>query len=415
MATRIALALLCALHTTSFTPPTHTRPGTKLRKTRGAGGDLVDPDAGAPDDDAMTELRERMMQEELKQRKQTIKEGKGNRLSAQYVELLTAQHPSELVGAFYREADPRVQVAIQDAIMGMLGAGAVDIEFTTTGSRIAELCFRLQMTGYMLRNAEYVLALQDVLKLAPTGRTPAQLRAAFSRVDTDNSGYIDADEVQNLFDDVYGDLPDTASTAEINDLKQRKKADVESFVRFFDANSDGKISFAEFCRALGGADASPAQQALDKFSDGAKLLEAPSTPTPITGELKVGDRTVEASDYVAELKQEAARLKNELATYAQSSGQNSLAAIGQYIASIDPEQRDLLVSKMTPEAREAAAELVNYVLKDSSPEGAGQKLEPDQQVTMERRILDQICRWQIVVGYRLRELEASGEARRRLG
>ena len=414
MATRIALALLCAL-TTSFTPPTPRRTEVKLRKTRGAGGDLVDPDAPEPDDDAMTELRERMMQEELKQRKQTIKEGKGNRLSAQYVELLTAQHPSELVGAFYREADPRVQVAIQDAIMGMLGAGAVDIEFTTTGSRIAELCFRLQMTGYMLRNAEYVLALQDVLKLAPTGRTPAQLRAAFSRVDTDNSGYIDADEVQNLFDDVYGDLPDTASTAEINDLKQRKKADVESFVRFFDTNSDGKISFAEFCRALGGADASPAQQALDKFSDGAKLLEAPSTPTPITGELKVGDRTVEASDYVAELKQEAARLKNELATYAQSSGQNSLAAIGQYIASIDPEQRDLLVSKMTPEAREAAAELVNYVLKDSSPEGAGQKLEPDQQVTMERRILDQICRWQIVVGYRLRELEASGEARRRLG
>ena len=413
MATRIALALLCAL-TTSFTPPTPRRTEVKLRKTRGAGGDLVDPDAGAPDDDAMTELRERMMQEELKQRKQTIKEGKGNRLSAQYVELLTAQHPSELVGAFYREADPRVQVAIQDAIMGMLGAGAVDIEFTTTGSRIAELCFRLQMTGYMLRNAEYVLALQDVLKLAPTGRTPAQLRAAFSRVDTDNSGYIDANEVQNLFDDVYGDLPDTASTAEINDLKQRKKADVESFVRFFDANSDGKISFAEFCRALGGADASPAQQALDKFSSD-RLLEAPSTPTPITGELKVGDRSVEASDYVAELKQEAARLKNELATYAQSSGQNSLAAIGQYIASIDPEQRDLLVSKMTPEAREAAAELVNYVLKDSSPEGAGQKLEPDQQVTMERRILDQICRWQIVVGYRLRELEASGEARRRLG
>ena len=146
MATRIALALLCTV--TSFTPPTpHKAPLIKLRKTRGAGGDLVDPDAGAPDDDAMTELRERMMQEELKQRKQTIKEGKGNRLSAQYVELLTAQHPSELVGAFYREADPRVQVAIQDAIMGMLGAGAVDIEFTTTGSRIAELCFRLQMTG----------------------------------------------------------------------------------------------------------------------------------------------------------------------------------------------------------------------------------------------------------------------------
>ena len=266
----------------------------------------------------MTELRERMMQEELKQRKQTIKEGKGNRLSAQYVELFH-RAASELVGAFAREADPRVQVAIQDAIMGMLGAGAVDIEFTTTGSRIAELCFRLQMTGYMLRNAEYVLALQDVLKLAPTGRTPAQLRAAFSRVDTDNSGYIDADEVQNLFDDVYGDLPDTASTAEINDLKQRKKRTSSRSRGAFltpigrEDKLCGVLSRAGRRRRVAGA-AGPRQ-----VFRRCEALEAPSTPTPITGELKVGDRTVEASDYVAELKQEAARLKNELATYAQSS------------------------------------------------------------------------------------------------
>ena len=66
MSTRIALALLSALHTTSFTPPTHKRPSMKLWKTPGAGGDLVDPDAPEPDDDAMTELRERMMYDELK-------------------------------------------------------------------------------------------------------------------------------------------------------------------------------------------------------------------------------------------------------------------------------------------------------------------------------------------------------------
>lgn len=409
---RVALALLGALRTTCFTPPAPQRARlVPLQKTRGAGGDLVDPEAGEPDDESMGELRERMMQEELTQRKQTIEKG-GNRLAAQYVQLLTAQHPSELVGVFYKEANPAVQVAIQDAIMGMLGAGAVDMEFTTTGSRIAELCFRLQMTGYMLRNAEYVLALQDVLELAPTGRTPQQLRKAFGRVDVDNSGFIDVDEVQALFDDVYGDVDESASSADRNELNQRKKADVESFVRFFDANSDGKISFAEFRRALGGVNASRADLTLEKLADEPLQLEAPQVP--IAGELKVGDRTVEASDYVAELKNEAARLKDALVSYSKGSS-NSLAAIGQYIASIDPEQRDLLVSSMTPEAREAAAELVTYVLKDSSATGEGQKLEPDQQVTMERRILDQICRWQIVVGYRLRELEASGEARRRLG
>jgi len=230
-------------------------------------------------------------------------------------------------------------------------------------------------------------------------------------VDVDNSGFIDVDEVQALFDDVYGDVDESASSADRNELNQRKKADVESFVRFFDANSDGKISFAEFRRALGGVNASRADLTLEKLADEPLQLEAPQVP--IAGELKVGDRTVEASDYVAELKNEAARLKDALASYSKGSS-NSLAAIGQYIASIDPEQRDLLVSSMTPEAREAAAELVTYVLKDSSATGEGQKLEPDQQVTMERRILDQICRWQIVVGYRLRELEASGEARRRL-
>ena len=116
-----------------------------------------------------------------------------------------------------------------------------------------------------MRNAEYVLALQDVLRLAPSGRTPAALRAAFQRVDADGSGYIDAREVQRLFDEVYGEPPAGASKPELADLSRRKQADVESFVRFFDSNKDGRISFKEFCAALGGADASPAQLALEAF------------------------------------------------------------------------------------------------------------------------------------------------------
>ena len=126
-------------------------------------------------------------------------------------------------------------------------------------------------------------------------------------------------------------------------------------------------------------------------------------PRLITGELKVGDRTV-ASDYVAELKQEAARLKAELATYAQSSGQNSLAAIGQYIASTDPEQRDLLVSKMTRGA-EAAAELVNYVfwLLDSHEVAARARASINRSPWSGASWYDR--RWQIVALER--ELEAS--------
>ena len=53
---------------------------------------------------------------------------------------------------------------------------------------------QLQMTGYMLRNAEYVMALRKVLQLST--RSAAEYRATFERLDTDGSGYIETSEVE---------------------------------------------------------------------------------------------------------------------------------------------------------------------------------------------------------------------------
>ena len=424
---RACAAAWFAWQACGFAPRLAPRPASALhKKTR---GEIVSDDVGEPDDEMMAELRERMLAEELKSRSSELREGGSNRLAAQYVMMLTQQHPSELVRDFYLNASPAAQGAMQDAIVGLLGAGAVDAEFTTTGGRVAELCFRLQMTGYMLRNAEYVLAVQQVLELPQAGRTPAALRAAFQRVDVDDSGFIDRGEVEALFQEVYGldDLPEDADRASVNDLKAKKAADVASFLRFFDANKDGRISFAEFCQALGGADATRAQIALEKYGGGAprdRLAlsapdDAPPPLPPVGGEITVGDRTVDAAEYVAELKAEAAKLKAELARSAAGGGGNAFTSIGEYIASLDESQRELLTSTMTPDARDAAQELVKYVLSgtggDVDDDGNAKTLAADQQVTLERRVLDQICRWQIVVGYRLRELEASGEATKRLG
>ena len=43
------------------------------------------------------------------------------------------------------------------------------------------------------------------------------------------------------------------------------------------------------------------------------------------------------------------------------------------------------------------------------------RLDADEVVRMPREVLEQICWWQLVLGYRLRELEAKDEGRRRLG
>ena len=59
--------------------------------------------------------------------------------------------------------------------------------------------------------------------------------------------------------------------------------------------------------------------------------------------------------------------------------------------------------------------LVDYILKGGSPSGDGREVSTDEQVRIEQDKLQQLCLYQLVLGYRLREAEATGEAQQRLG
>ncbi len=107
-----------------------------------------------------------------------------------------------------------------------------------SGEKIGSLCFQLQMTGYLFRNAEYVLALKDLLKLKGKASL-SDYKRAFDRLDSDRSGYIETSEIQQLFDDVYeGKAP---------------QVEINAFLQFFDQNNDGRISWEEFETGLGAA------------------------------------------------------------------------------------------------------------------------------------------------------------------
>ena len=56
--------------------------------------------------------------------------------------------------------------------------------------------------------------------------------------------------------------------------------------------------------------------------------------------------------------------------------------------------------------------LVEYILK--AP-GGERPLGKDESVTLEQEKLQQLCLYQLILGYRLREAEAKGEAQQRLG
>ena len=86
---------------------------------------------------------------------------------------------------------------MQDAIgslLGQLPPFEFDSQITTTGDKMAALMLQLQMTGYMLRNAEYVVMLRQLLGLST--RAAAEYRKAFDKLDLDGSGYIEISEVR---------------------------------------------------------------------------------------------------------------------------------------------------------------------------------------------------------------------------
>jgi hypothetical protein len=107
---------------------------------------------------------------------------------------------------------------------------------TTTGDKMAALMLQLQMTGYMLRNAEYVLTLRKVLNLST--RNAAEYRKAFDKLDLDGSGFIERNDIEKLLTDVY-------------DGKNVPDFEVDTFIRLFDVNSDGVVSWEEFATTLG--------------------------------------------------------------------------------------------------------------------------------------------------------------------
>jgi Ca2+-binding EF-hand superfamily protein len=64
-----------------------------------------------------------------------------------------------------------------------------------------------------------------------------EFKASFKRVDKDQSGYITADEVENFLFETYGFPP--------------LEDEVSMFMKEFDTNQDGKVSWDEFSAALG--------------------------------------------------------------------------------------------------------------------------------------------------------------------
>jgi len=278
-------------------------------------------------------------------------------------------------------------------------------------------------------------------------------KRAFDKLDNDNSGYIESKEIEALLKDVYNE-------------DELPAFEVETFLQFFDSNRDGRISWEEFEKGLGVvADKTVAKKKNDNWKalsasatseemgvdddendwdedeedddDEDVVLAEPTVSGMIQIEMKNGKVIeVEAKEYMKELKKEAAALKAALSReqgfdqeqeqqqplQTQSTGidpsppsMGDARGIAAYISSLDGDIQSL-TKGISQEVVEAMQMLVEFVL-DGGPAGQGKKKVPNQkQLEMEipGSALQQLALWQLVLGYKLRENEATGEYRKML-
>jgi hypothetical protein len=353
----------------------------------------------------------------LRERLDDVASGKSQNPSNALFRLMSSQSPNQAIGSFVNTANPEVVQAMSGAVSSLLGGLSNpqmghEVIVKASGDRIANLCLQLQMTGYMFRNAEYVMALKEIMDLRGSA-TLQDYKDAFDRLDSDGSGYIESSEVKDMLDDLYaGKTP---------------AFEVDTFLNFFDQNQDGKISWEEFERGLGTA---MSQQAAAKkkknFISGSDNdddddEEASDLETEVSGTIEIEMANgkvveVEAKEYIKSLKAEAQALKEALRKekFGGATGNDGAPKIDEF-GSIEnfilKQQGNLksLTEGISPEIVEAMRMLVDFVLAGSDNVDGKDLPREEMEMEIPASALQQLALWQLILGYRLREAEAKGD------
>ena len=262
-----------------------------------------------------------------------------------YMMVVANLAPSDIISKFTKTAHPRVQNAVRATILGLIGnlpKMAFETKTVTTGQRLASLMFQLQMTGYMFKNAEYRLSLSQSLGM---NSNPALGQSSSFRL--------------------------TGSEGDDGD---------EGYVAI-DGKVRGKIKIR-----YGGYDASDSSGEVDANTEteGAGL-----------------EMEVDAAAFTSELRSEVVKLREELTMKRNEKDEALRKDLLLYIRTLPDQEMRSLTSTVTQDVLVAMKGLVNVVMS-----GIGEgSIGPETVTEQSGEAMAQLCMWQLVVGYNLRELE----------
>ncbi|CAM9869635.1 unnamed protein product, partial [Discosporangium mesarthrocarpum] len=266
-----------------------------------------------------------------------------------YFDVVRRLSPTELIGRFMRTANPRVQEAVKTTVLGLLGSlprHAFETTAISTGDALANLMFQLQMTGYMFKNAEYRLSLeksmQNNLSALPSG--------GISCGEENEGGGLDEREKARYA------------------IAKGMELDEEGYLQVARPKVEGKIRLT-----------------FNEEKDTRMEME------------------VDAGAYMAELRsQQVEQLQAELSNIQKDKEEAVSRDLLLYIKSMPAAQLQGLTSGVSMEVLESMRLLVETVMA-----GMGTSAITAQTLTQQTGSgMAQLCMWQLVVGYNLREMEA---------
>jgi len=128
---------------------------------------------------------------------------------------------------------------------------------------------------------------------------------------------------------------------------------------------------------------------------------------PVAGKIKVKlsqelETEVEASAYMAELRSEVAQLRGELVAQKAAAEASAGGGLLSYMQGLGRENIASLTSSVSEDVLEAMRALIESVLTDAGVGG-------DQFMETSGLKLRELLVWQLITGYKLRELEAKEE------
>ena len=119
---------------------------------------------------------------------------------------------------------------------------------------------------------------------------------------------------------------------------------------------------------------------------------------------------VDADAYMSEIREEVLRLREELSRVAEAKEESIRQDLLAYIRTLPNQQLQSLTNTISEDVMTAMRGLVNVVMQ-----GIGDgKIQPDTVTEQSSEAMAQLCMWQLVIGYNLRELEVREEMKQNL-